>query len=71
MVLENRESAGALGEKSNSQYVPLKGQIEQRTESRDHWFSLEFFPPRTEQGAANLVGRYIHFLVMLFMYDIF
>lgn len=38
-------------------YVPLRRRVEERISSKDPWFSLEFFPPRTEKGAANLIGR--------------
>jgi len=24
--------------------------------NNDRWYSLEFFPPRTPSGAANLIG---------------
>ena len=38
-------------------FIPLKEKIEKRVLSKDPWFSLEFFPPRTEKGATNLIGR--------------
>lgn len=38
-------------------FVPLKDKISKRIIAGDPWFSLEFFPPRTEKGATNLVGR--------------
>lgn len=38
-------------------YVPLNERVLKRIESRDPWYSLEFFPPRTENGAINLIGR--------------
>ena len=28
-----------------------------RCESKDKFFSLEFFPPRTKSGAVNLISR--------------
>lgn len=37
-------------------YVSLTENIEKRMESNDRWYSLEFFPPRTPSGAANLIG---------------
>nr|XP_039248684.1 methylenetetrahydrofolate reductase-like [Styela clava] len=40
-----------------SPFVSLKNKINNRVQSKDPWFSLEFFPPRTEKGAANLIGR--------------
>nr|XP_046222215.1 methylenetetrahydrofolate reductase-like [Oncorhynchus gorbuscha]XP_046222216.1 methylenetetrahydrofolate reductase-like [Oncorhynchus gorbuscha] len=36
----------------------LRDKMRRRTESGDHWFSLEFFPPRTASGAVNLVSRF-------------
>lgn len=35
----------------------LREKMQRRLESGDRWFSLEFFPPRTAQGAANLISR--------------
>nr|KAF6379459.1 methylenetetrahydrofolate reductase [Myotis myotis] len=32
--------------------------MRRRMESGDKWFSLEFFPPRTAQGAVNLISRF-------------
>ena len=39
------------------QYIPLTQRIQRRIQSGDPWFSLEFFPPRTVNGAVNLVSR--------------
>ncbi|XP_076802588.1 methylenetetrahydrofolate reductase (NADPH)-like [Clavelina lepadiformis] len=36
----------------------LASRIKKRIADNDPFFSLEFFPPRTEQGAANLIGRF-------------
>uniref|UniRef100_A0A673TXI6 Methylenetetrahydrofolate reductase n=2 Tax=Suricata suricatta TaxID=37032 RepID=A0A673TXI6_SURSU len=36
----------------------LREKMRRRMESGDKWFSLEFFPPRTAQGAANLISRF-------------
>ena len=35
----------------------LNDKIKSRIESRDKFFSLEFFPPRTRSGAINLMSR--------------
>lgn len=35
----------------------LQEKMRRRMESGDKWFSLEFFPPRTAEGAANLIAR--------------
>lgn len=36
----------------------LRDKMKRRIESGDHWFSLEFFPPRTSSGAVNLISRF-------------
>jgi len=41
-----------------SDYVPLITRIKQRIESKDKWFSMEFFPPRTKDGATNLLHKF-------------
>jgi methylenetetrahydrofolate reductase (NADPH) len=42
-----------------TEYRPLNERINKRIQSKDPWFSLEFFPPRTENGAVNLISRYV------------
>ena len=37
-------------------YVSLAEKLENRIASGDRWFSLEFFPPRTANGAVNLIA---------------
>ena len=32
--------------------------INRRIANNEFWFSLEFFPPRTANGAANLISKY-------------
>jgi len=49
-----KESSPALG----SDYVPLISKIKQRIEAKDKWFSMEFFPPRTKDGATNLLHKF-------------
>ncbi|XP_018025949.1 methylenetetrahydrofolate reductase-like [Hyalella azteca] len=39
-------------------YQNLREKISARIESRDKFFSLEFFPPRTKGGAVNLLARF-------------
>jgi len=36
----------------------LAEKVNTRCESRDKFFSLEFFPPRTKAGAVNLISRF-------------
>ena len=38
-------------------YRRLIDRINDRIQASTSWFSLEFFPPRTANGAANLVAR--------------
>ena len=39
-------------------YYPLEScTLSPRCESKDKFFSLEFFPPRTKSGAVNLISR--------------
>jgi len=40
-------------------YVSLVEKIRERSESGEPFFSLEFFPPRTKSGAANLLARFV------------
>lgn len=37
-------------------YVSLVEKIQNNIQNKQRWFSLEFFPPRTASGAANLLG---------------
>jgi len=39
-------------------YRPLIDRINDRINSGTKFFSLEFFPPKTESGAMNLISRY-------------
>jgi len=41
----------------NSFGATLAEKINARCESKDKFFSLEFFPPRTKSGAVNLISR--------------
>lgn len=31
--------------------------IQKRIANKQHWFSLEFFPPKTVNGASNLISK--------------
>ncbi|XP_074654061.1 methylenetetrahydrofolate reductase (NADPH)-like [Tubulanus polymorphus] len=44
-----------------SRYRPLIDRINSRISSGDNFFSCEFFPPRTGNGAVNLVSRFDRF----------
>jgi len=37
-------------------YISLIEKIQKRIANNNRWYSLEFFPPRTANGAANLLG---------------
>jgi len=39
-------------------YTPLCERMNEKITSGDHFFSLEFFPPRTANGAVNLISRF-------------
>ena len=39
-------------------YVSLIDKINHRIRNNQTWFSLEFFPPKTINGAANLISKY-------------
>ncbi|XP_072464985.1 methylenetetrahydrofolate reductase (NADPH) isoform X4 [Notamacropus eugenii] len=61
-------SSGSEGSKESSRcptpvldaerHERLREKMHRRIESGDKWFSLEFFPPRTAQGAVNLISRF-------------
>ena len=38
-------------------YRPLTDRMNDRIQAGANFFSLEFFPPRTPNGAANLIAR--------------
>ena len=39
-------------------YRALNDRVNERVQTGAKFFSLEFFPPRTPNGAANLIARY-------------
>lgn len=36
----------------------LINKIKKKIENKETWFSLEFFPPKTVNGASNLISKY-------------
>ncbi len=40
-------------------YRPLNERMNDRIQAGANFFSLEFFPPRTANGAANLIARWV------------
>lgn len=40
-----------------NKFKPLRQKVLDRYESKDPFFSFEFFPPRTANGALNLLSR--------------
>lgn len=44
-------------ESEYGEYRSLTERMNRRIQSGDPWYSLEFFPPRTANGAVNLVSR--------------
>ncbi|XP_008165443.2 methylenetetrahydrofolate reductase (NADPH) isoform X1 [Chrysemys picta bellii] len=61
-------SSGSEGSKDSSRcstpvldaerHERLREKMRRRYDSGDKWFSLEFFPPRTANGAVNLISRF-------------
>ena len=39
-------------------FITLTDRINQKIQDGEKFFSLEFFPPRTPNGAVNLVARF-------------
>nr|XP_045006704.1 methylenetetrahydrofolate reductase isoform X1 [Jaculus jaculus] len=71
MVNEARGSGSSSGSESSKdssrcstpvldpeRHEKLREKMRRRMESGDKWFSLEFFPPRTTEGAVNLISRF-------------
>ena len=46
-------------------FKPLSARILERYETKDPFFSFEFFPPRTANGALNLLARYVKLIACL------
>lgn len=40
-----------------TKYESLIDKINNKIATNQHWFSLEFFPPKTINGAANLIQK--------------
>lgn len=40
-----------------AKYESLIDKIKNKIENRETWFSLEFFPPKTVNGASNLISK--------------
>ncbi|KAK0061314.1 methylenetetrahydrofolate reductase-like isoform X1 [Biomphalaria pfeifferi] len=52
------ESRAASPVSSRKKYVSLIERIRKRIQGKTPFFSLEFFPPRTQSGAMNLISRF-------------
>lgn len=53
-----KSSNGRLTNGANGNgYVSLIEKINERIRNNQTWFSLEFFPPKTINGAANLISK--------------
>lgn len=46
-------------------FKPLRLKVQERVDSKDPFFSFEFFPPRTANGALNLLARWDNFMPVL------
>ena len=62
----NGRGSPKAGTRSNSpkepRYKRLIDRMQKRIDKGGRWFSLEFFPPRTANGAVNLLARSVHYL---------
>lgn len=47
------------------EYRPLIERMKKRIDSNDPFYSLEFFPPRTPNGVANLLARLVYCILLL------
>lgn len=66
-MVNEGSSSGSEGSKDSSRcstpsldperHERLREKMRRRMDSGDKWFSLEFFPPRTAEGAVNLISR--------------
>ncbi|XP_071946159.1 methylenetetrahydrofolate reductase (NADPH)-like [Antedon mediterranea] len=57
------EGCTPLASRSSSPvFTRLIDKINQRIALNERWFSIEFFPPRTANGAVNLLSRFDKFL---------
>jgi len=58
----------------DSETESLIEKINSKIENHEKFFSLEFFPPRTKEGAVNLLARYfpLYFLLdLLIVYGVY
>lgn len=61
MVNNVEETCSTIEEltlEESQNYTTLANKVLQQIECKDKFFSLEFFPPRTPNGAVNLVARF-------------
>ena len=58
-------SGGRISPKQ-PRYKRLIDRIQKRIDRGDRWFSLEFFPPRTTNGAVNLLARLVFYFHVFF-----
>ena len=56
MVLNRQNTVESL--EGTEKYVSLSERINQKIRDNEKFFSLEFFPPRTPNGAVNLISRF-------------
>ena len=55
--LHQSSSFGNANMLSANGYESLISKIQRRIANKQQWFSLEFFPPKTVNGAANLISK--------------
>lgn len=56
MVLNRQNNTDKL--ESFEKYISLAEKINEKIRNEEKFFSLEFFPPRTPNGAVNLISRF-------------
>ena len=66
-TLTSNSSSASIGEDYTGceqvthlkKYRRLSGRINDRIKAGTKFFSLEFFPPKTNNGAVNLISRFV------------
>jgi methylenetetrahydrofolate reductase (NADPH) len=56
----NQSAESQLAQTNSGGYESLMKKMLRRIANNEPWFSLEFFPPKTINGAANLITKFEH-----------
>jgi len=57
-MVQNKENKMEIENGGTENYISLTDRINQKIKDEEKFFSLEFFPPRTPNGAVNLIARF-------------